>query len=108
MKRNIFDLDEPSERREEFFEDILRTENLLIERIVSTGQSTPEEEWYDQEKDEWVLLVTGSATLRFDDGRTVDLVAGDHLLIPARCRHRVERTSTEPPCYWVAVHAHLT
>ena len=39
---------------------------LRIERIVSTGQATPEGQWYDQETDEWVLVVAGAARLRIE------------------------------------------
>ncbi len=76
-----------------------------VERIVSTGQATPAGEWYDQPGDEWVALLTGRATLRFDDGSIAELVPGDWLLIPAHVRHRVEATSEDPPCVWLAVHA---
>ena len=76
-----------------------------IERIVSTGQMTPPGQWYDQPGDEWVALLAGHATLRFEDGAFVELAPGDWLLIPARVRHRVEATSVDPPCVWLAVHA---
>ena len=76
-----------------------------LERIVSTGQSTPPGTWYDQPGDEWVALLAGRATLRFEDGGLVELAPGDWLLIPAHERHRVEATSAEPPCVWLAVHA---
>ena len=92
----------------EVFEGIIQTSGLLIERIISTGQATPEGEWYDQERDEWVLLMTGEALLKFDDGFSVALKRGDYLLIPAHCRHRVESTSSDPPCIWLAVHGQLT
>jgi cupin 2 domain-containing protein len=89
---------------EEFVEEILRTESFRIERIVSRGQASPEGFWYDQETEEWVLLVSGSATICFDDGRKVDLKPGDHLLIPRHLRHRVERTDPETETVWLAVH----
>ena len=76
-----------------------------IERIVSTGQATPPGQWYDQPGDEWVALLAGRATLRFEDGAFVELAPGDWLLIPAHVRHRVEATSADPPCVWLAVHA---
>ena len=76
-----------------------------IERIVSTGQTTPPGQWYDQPGDEWVALLAGRATLRFEDGAFVELAPGDWLLIPAHVRHRVEATSADPPCVWLAVHA---
>jgi cupin 2 domain-containing protein len=76
-----------------------------IERIVSAGQTTPPGQWYDQPGDEWVALLAGRATLRFADGALAELSAGDWLLIPAHARHRVEATSVDPPCVWLAVHA---
>ena len=75
-----------------------------IERIVSTGQTTPPGQWYDQPADEWVALLAGRATLRLEGGALVELAPGDWLLIPAHVRHRVEATSADPPCVWLAVH----
>ena len=80
---------------------------VLIERIISSGQVTPQGEWYDQDRDEWVVLLQGEAVLTYADGRTLALRPGDHVLIPARERHRVDRTSTDPPCIWLAVHGSL-
>ena len=78
--------------------------SLRIERIVSTGQATPEGQWYDQEADEWVLLVEGAARLRIE-GEQADreLIEGDWILLPAHCRHRVTWTMAEPPTVWLAV-----
>jgi len=76
-----------------------------IERIVSTGQATPPGQWYDQSGDEWVALLAGRATLRLERGALIELAPGDWLLIPAHVRHRVEATSADPPCVWLAVHA---
>jgi len=75
-----------------------------IERIVSTGQTTPPGQWYDQPGDEWVALLAGRATLRLEAGALIELESGDWLLIPAHARHRVEATSADPPCVWLAVH----
>jgi cupin 2 domain-containing protein len=79
--------------------------DVRIERIVSTGQVTPEGEWYDQDSDEWVLVVSGAARLRIE-GEAADreLAAGDWVLLPAHCRHRVTWTQAEPPTLWLAVH----
>lgn len=76
-----------------------------VERIVSTGQTTPPGQWYDQAGDEWVALLAGRATLRLGDGSLIEMVQGDWLVIPAHVRHRVEATSADPPCVWLAVHA---
>jgi cupin 2 domain-containing protein len=94
----------PRKMTEELVGEILRTEAFRIERIVSRGQVSSPGFWYAQETEEWVLLVKGSATLRFDDGREIALVPGDHLLIPRRIRHRVERTDPEGETIWLAVH----
>ena len=104
---NIFDL--PSSLpNEELFEPLISTENILIERIVSTGQTTPPGEWYDQDKDEWVILVQGEAILAYADGSEIKLTAGDYLFIPAHQKHRVEYTSSQPPCIWLAVHGNMS
>lgn len=76
-----------------------------IERIVSTGQVTPEGIWYDQDSDEWVVLVAGAARLRIEgEAEDRELAEGDWVLLPARCRHRVTWTRAEPPTIWLAVH----
>ena len=103
---NIFDL--PSSLpNKELFESLVSADNILIERIISTGQTTPPGEWYDQDRDEWVILLQGFADLSYADGREIKLTAGDYLLIPAHQKHRVEYTSSEPPCIWLAIHGNL-
>lgn len=77
---------------------------LLVERIVSHGHSTPAGEWYDQERDEWVLVLEGQASIGYADSTEVTLKQGDCLFIPRHVRHRVIFTSS--PCIWLAVHAH--
>lgn len=90
---------------EEITEVILITESFRLERIVSTGQATPAGRWYDQETDEWVLLLTGEAGLRFEnDFQAITMKPGDYLLIPAHRRHRVEWTAPDQPTIWLAMH----
>lgn len=75
-----------------------------IERIVSKGHSSPPGFWYDQEEDEWVLLLRGEASLRFEEGdRLVHLVPGSHVHIAAHERHRVEWTKDDTETVWLAV-----
>ena len=101
---NLFSL--PDELpAEELFDPIAAGDHVLVERIVSTGQTTPAGEWLEQERDEWVVLLEGRAELSFADGTRVALEPGEHTIVPGGVRHRVERTSTEPPCIWLAVHA---
>lgn len=73
-----------------------------IERIVSNHHASSPGFWYDQEEDEWVIVLRGSAAIEFDDGRFVEMAAGDYLTIPRHVRHRVARTEAET--IWLAVH----
>ena len=78
---------------------------VRLERIISTGHATPPGEWYDQDRHEWVAVLRGSAGVRFEgDTREHVLHAGDHLVIPAHQRHRVEWTDPREPTVWLAVH----
>lgn len=90
----------------ELFETLLQAPGKVkIERIVSHGHITPAAEWYDQTWDEWVLLVSGGATLVFDgDKPAIDLKPGDYLLLPAGLRHRVACTEPKVDTIWLAVH----
>ncbi|MBD1843973.1 cupin domain-containing protein [Cyanobacteria bacterium FACHB-63] len=106
MNRNIFEIGERSLDRE-LFEPLIETRQLLVERIISTGQTTAEGEWYDQPRDEWVLLLQGEAQLMYENGSAIDLKTGDYLLIPAHQKHRVSHTSSNPACIWLAIHALL-
>ncbi len=91
----------------EFFQSIVSSDNITnitIERIISTGQKTPPNQWLEQDRDEWVMLLQGESELSFEDGRRKRLKAGDYLLIPKDIKHRVESTSSEPSCIWLAVY----
>jgi cupin 2 domain-containing protein len=89
----------------EVFETLLQTDALKLERVVSTGQATPPGQWYDQDRDEWVVLLSGSAGLLFDGERDIRVLKpGDYLLIPAHTRHRVEWTETVTETVWLALH----
>jgi cupin 2 domain-containing protein len=95
----------PSAAAGEFFQELLRGGRFWLERIVSTGQATSPGEWYDQETDEWVLLVSGAARLRFEDEpHDRPLRPGDYLHIAAHRRHRVAWTDPEQATVWLAVH----
>ncbi len=104
---NIFDLPSSLPKDRELFESIVSTDNISIERIISTGQTTPPGKLYDQDREEWVILLQGKAILAYADGSKIKLTAGDYLFIPAHQKHRVEYTSSEPPCIWLAVHGSM-
>jgi cupin 2 domain-containing protein len=95
----------PRRLPEEFIETLLDAAAVRVERIVSHGHRSPEGFWYDQETDEWVVVLRGHAVLRFADAREVtEMRAGDYMHIAARRRHRVEWTTPDEPTVWLAVH----
>ncbi len=100
---NLFQ-DMPTSLPNDLVETLLKTEHVRIERIVSTGQSSPENFWYDQDEGEWVILLRGAATLEFaGDIGMRRLCPGDYLFIPAHQKHRIIATSTKKPAVWLAV-----
>lgn len=107
MKRNIYS-DIPDDLPAELIEVISESRGVRIERIVSRGHHSPEGLWYDQDENEFVLLVSGEAELLFeDDNESVRLEEGDYLVIPARKRHRVAWTAPDRETVWLAVHFKL-
>ena len=94
----------PLQTEGEAFTELLSRTGIRIERIVSNGQSTPADAPFDQDHDEWVLLLSGSASLWVDQEGERDLCPGDHLLIPAHRLHRVTRTAGDEPTVWLALH----
>ena len=93
----------PAKLPTELFTTLLEADNLRIERIVSHGHASPEDFWYDQDQNEWVIVLKGAARLRFEDG-TVEMKHGDFLNIPVHKKHRVEWTTPDEPTVWLAVH----
>ncbi len=92
----------PETGRDEAFEDLLRRPEARIERIVSRGHTTPPGEWFDQDRDEWVMVVEGEGEIEFTEpAKSICLKPGDWIFIPAHHRHRVARTAD--PTVWLAV-----
>ena len=78
-----------------------------LKLICSNAFSSPVESWMDQSEMEWVLVLRGSAQLRFQDAEGLtDLSPGDHLLIPSNRLHRVERSDPDPGTLWLALYWH--
>ncbi len=100
--KNIFDELPEFPQKEEIFESIVDSENCKIERIISTGQSSAPDFWYEQDENEFVLLLSGSAVLEFEDHQ-VQLSKGDYLVIPAGIKHRVKNTDANEHTIWLAV-----
>src|SRR3954447_16144499 len=104
IPQNFFaDLKQDSQ---ETIEELLRSPHVRIERIVSSGQASPEGFWFDQDQDEWVIVLRGAARLGFADGRVIEMREGSFINIPAHERHRVEWTDPEQITVWLAIHHH--
>lgn len=96
----------PEDLPEEHFAQLFRGVRVRIERIVSQGHHSPEGFWYDQDDDEWVLVLEGSAAVQFEESpQPVELRRGDYLHIPARARHRVVWTDPTQRTVWLAIHS---
>ncbi len=95
----------PDASQTEKFETLSEGAGFRVERIVSRGQASAENFWYDQPRDEWVAVLTGRARLEIEVPPSIlDLVPGDWIHLPARCRHRVVATDADDATIWVAVH----
>jgi cupin 2 domain-containing protein len=89
----------------EQIETLLDQPGFRLERIVSTGQATAAGEWLSQPRAEWVVLLAGSAAVRFEDElESSSLRPGDVLHIPPNRRHRVEWTDAANATVWLALH----
>ena len=77
--------------------------SMRIERIVSEGQISPADFWYDQNESEWVVVLQGKAEIEFMNYGTIELSCGDWVMIEPHERHRVTYTSINPKCTWLAV-----
>jgi cupin 2 domain-containing protein len=104
MKPNVRNLfaKTPSPAAGEEIKPLLDETSFRLESIHSYGQPTPRGFWYDQTNDEWVLLARGTARLEIEGEEMMELTSGDHLLIPAHCRHRVDCVSDD--AVWLALH----
>ena len=95
----------PATTPEELVHVLARTPDLRLERIVSTAHRTPSGQWYEQATNEWVVVLRGSAGLRFADEEDVVVMRpGDWMDIAAHRRHRVEWTDPAEPTVWLALH----
>ena len=100
--KNIFDNVSQAAGAKEEFSTLFGSSAVKIERIVSHRNSSPPGFWYDQDDDEWVIVLRGGATLEFEGEEFVEMNTGDYLEIPSHVKHRVARTGDGT--IWLAVH----
>ena len=104
MSHNLFS-PLPTDLSEEVVETLAENQHMRIERIVSTGQASPEGFWYDQSQSEFVVVLKGEARLLFEgDIQPIHMKAGDHVTIPAHRKHRVDWTTPDEPTVWLTVY----
>jgi cupin 2 domain-containing protein len=72
--------------------------DVVVDQILSGRLETPVH--YQQDEDEWVIVLQGQARLDVD-GHSLVLSPGDWVSIPARTPHRL--VETEPGTSWLTV-----
>jgi len=101
---NLF-ADLPARLSDELFTTLFEDALVCIERIVSHGHASPPGFWYDQDQNEWVVVLRGAARIQFEGKEAlVEMKAGDFITIAAHRRHRVAWTTPDEPTVWLAVH----
>ena len=100
-----FFTDIPRHIDDEVFDTILASDGCEIKRIISKGNQSPPNYWYDQERNEWVMVLKGAAALKFKNSKKiVEMMPGDYVHIPAHCKHRVEWTDPDVATIWLAMY----
>ena len=99
---NLFSMITP-DLDNEIVDVLLNSENVRIEKIVSSGQTSPETGWYDQAENEWVMVLKGSAVLSFENTE-VKLKPADYINIPAHTKHKVSWTEPDIQTVWLAIY----
>lgn len=103
---NIFD--PPADTGEhEIFTTIFKSDKIEITKIDGLRAFNKPGKWYDQEDDEWVILLQGKATLEFQNDESIQLNSGDYIFIEAHKPHRIKQSSNKPNCLWLAIHGKL-
>jgi len=94
----------PTQLPEELVEVLLTNQHLRLERIISKGHASAQEFWYDQDENEWVMVLQGEAILHLEgNNEPVKLIPGMYINLPAHVRHRIEWTSQEIETVWLAL-----
>jgi cupin 2 domain-containing protein len=94
----------PEHLPKELVEVLASAPGVRIERIVSQGHCSPDGFWYDQDENEFVVLLSGAARLLFEgETKPVEMKPGSFVNIAAHRRHRVEWTDPSEKTVWLAV-----
>lgn len=102
LPKNIFEQIDIN-LNEEIIENIVNSDNIRIERIISFDHKSPNGFWYDQDENEFVIVLEGEATLEFDKNTLVSLKKGDYIIIEKHKKHRVVGTAKNMLTIWLAI-----
>ena len=100
---NIFE-SIPNAMKDEVIESLIESKVVKIERIISKGHASPKAGWYEQDQDEWVIILRGSAIIKFENTEPLSINEGGYINIPAGTKHKVLWTDSEIETVWLAVH----
>ncbi len=89
---------------DEILDLIIENDAVKIERIISKGHTSPESGWYDQETNEWVILLRGEANILIENEGVKSMVPGSYITIPAHQKHKVIWTKENTETIWLAIH----
>lgn len=101
--KNIFE-SIPKSLEKELVEVLAQSDQVTIERIISKGHRSPKSGWYDQDRNEWVIVLKGEAVISFEDGKEVNLKVGSYTHIPAHNKHKVCWTNPITETIWLAIY----
>ena len=103
MIKNIF-ANIPNKIPEEITEILMENKNIRIERIISRGQKSSTDFWYNQDENEWIMVIKGSAKLKIEnEPEEITLCMGDYINIPSHLKHRIEWTNPNEETLWLAI-----
>jgi cupin 2 domain-containing protein len=94
---SIFDKLPPLE--DEIFEVLHKQKGIKISHIISSSKLKSIE--YDQEEDEFVLLLEGEALLEIE-GKEKMIKKGEYLFLPAHTKHKV--LEVKQNTHWLAIY----
>lgn len=94
---NIYTLENPQPDFESFA-TLYENKNIKIEAIRS--HLLQPGKVYNQEQDEWVVLIRGNAQLKVDE-KVIQLREGDSVFLPRHTPHQVLSTSND--ALWLGV-----
>ncbi len=89
------------EKGKEYIKELLNANGTRVEIITSYSSKSAENFWYDQEENEFVSVLSGSAALDIDN-KIVNMKKGDYVIISPHVKHRVLKTS--PVCVWLCIY----